>query len=366
MTQKERLKWLELSLAGNLLQRDLYLLYQLYGDPGKILNADKQELKSVIGPRAINDVTGKKTLDEELNKMKSTCTRMVFIEDEEYPVLLKEIKNPPLFLRVRGKIPENSERIIAVVGTRKASSYGRSVCILFSKQISERKFTVVSGLARGIDTIAHNAVLEENNQTVAVMGCGCDVIYPRENGKLVERIIRSGAVISEYPMGTPPSKYHFPERNRIISGMSCGVLVVEAPQKSGALITASFAADQGRDVWTVCGSIYDKNYKGCHSLIKDGAKLCESIDDIMSEINLPGLGNDKESENKTEMNVLTEHEALIYKTIGWHPVTIDLIRKETGYEMSEIYRVLTNLEINGFIKSTTGGKFIRLKELNLL
>lgn len=364
MTDKDRLKWIEFSLAKGITQPDLALLYRFNSRPFEIEKMDIEELKNVIGNRARGLRDAQKPLKEEMRKMKKAGARAVFLDDEEYPSLLKEISNPPLFLRVRGKIPDSSERMIAVVGTRRASSYGKRICEYFTEEIAGRDFTVVSGLARGIDAVAHTSAIKSGGLTVAVLGCGVDIVYPRENARLAQEIVSNGAIVSEYPMGTIPSKQNFPVRNRIISGMSCGVLVVEAPKKSGAIITSSFAGEQGRDVWAACGDIFDKNFTGCHALIKDGAKLCEDIEDIMNELNLPGIAPPKTS-GKASRAVsklpVSNGEKKIYSCINWKPVTLDEIKAESGLEIAEIFKALTNLQINGFIDSSVGGKFVRKK-----
>ncbi|MEA2082222.1 MAG: DNA-processing protein DprA [Elusimicrobiota bacterium] len=362
MKEKDRNKWLELSLSESITQSDLTALYRFRSDPFDILSSDKEELANVIGKRAFS--LGKTVFDpaKEFKIMEKTGTRLVFLDDGEYPSLLKEINAPPLFLRVRGKIPEPSERMIAVVGTRKASAYGKRVCEYFSGIFCETGFAVVSGLARGIDTRAHETALKKGGKTVAVIGSGIDVVYPRENARLVESITRNGAVVSEYPMGTQPAKMHFPWRNRIISGMSCAVFVAEAPKRSGTLITASYAAEQGRDVWAAPGSIFDNNYRGCHALIKDGAKLVESADDITGELSFAGFEN---TEQKIPAAVVkkpfSDGEKKLYDIIRWQPVSLDRIKKDSGMGVAEIFKVLTNLQINGFIDNSAGGKFVRKK-----
>ncbi|MCD6310849.1 MAG: DNA-processing protein DprA [Elusimicrobia bacterium] len=362
MKEKDRKKWLELSLSEFVTQSDLTALYRFRSDPFDILSSDKEELANVIGKKAFS--LGKPVFDmaKEIKLIEKTGTRLVFLDDEEYPSLLKEITAPPLFLRVRGKIPQPSERMIAIVGTRRASSYGKRVCEYFSGAFCEMGFAVVSGLARGIDTKAHETALKNGGKTVAVIGSGLDVAYPPENAGLTESIAENGAVVSEYPMGTQPAKMHFPWRNRIISGMSCAVFVAEAPKKSGTLITASYAAEQGRDVWAAPGSIFDDNYRGCHALIKDGAKLVETADDIGGELSFAGFEKTEKkiSVQEAEKSFSVDEEKL-YGIIGWHPVSLDEIKRDSGMEVSKIYKVLTNLQINGFINNSAGGKFVRKK-----
>ncbi|PIV18540.1 MAG: DNA-protecting protein DprA [Elusimicrobia bacterium CG03_land_8_20_14_0_80_50_18] len=362
MKEKERNKWLELSLSDSVTQADLTALYRYKSDPFEILALDKEELANIIGDKAF--ALGRAVFDfgKELKAIEKGLMRLVFLEDEEYPALLKEINNPPLFLRLRGKIPSPSERMIAVVGTRRASAYGKRVCEYFSAAFCEMGFSVVSGLARGIDTKAHETAIKTGGQTVAVIGAGLDVVYPPENERLARDIAGHGAVVSEYPMGTPPAKMNFPWRNRIISGMSCAVFVAEAPERSGALITASYAAEQGRDVWAAPGCIFENSYKGCHALIKDGARLVESKDDIAGELSFEGFDKlEKISPPPASPKPFSDEEKKLYDVIGWHPVSLDTIKRESALDISKIFRVLTNLQINGFIGNSAGGKFVRKK-----
>ena len=217
--------------------------------------------------------------------------KTIAIEDKEYPKLLKEIKNPPKILYFLGKILPQ-ENCFAIVGTRLCSSYGKQVALEIAGDLTEAGLTIVSGMALGVDSFSHKAVVEKNKRTIAVLGTGLDEesIYPRENIKLANRIIETGGcLISEYPPKTRGSKFTFPERNRIISGLSFGVLVVEAKQKSGALITAEWAKKQGRKVFAIPGTIHSFNSKGAHRLIKQGAKLVEDTNDVLKELNLTDL-----------------------------------------------------------------------------
>jgi len=217
--------------------------------------------------------------------------KKITIKDKDYPKLLKNISNPPEILYVRGTIL-SEENCFAVVGTRMASAYGKQVASEIAGELSEAGLTIVSGLAPGIDTFSHRVVVEKKKRTIAVLGTGLDEksIYPKENINLAKKILENnGCLISEYPPGTPGSKFTFPQRNRIISGLSLGVLVIEAKQKSGALITTNFASLQNRKVFAVPGSIYCLNSKGCNYLIKNGAKLVENAKDILRELNLKSL-----------------------------------------------------------------------------
>jgi len=215
--------------------------------------------------------------------------KTIKLEDKEYPPLLRKIANPPKTLYVRGEILRN-EKCFAIVGTRRASSYGEDIAFSIARDLSKAGLTIVSGMAIGIDTSAHKGALNANGRTIAVLGAGIDekTIYPRENLELSEKILENkGCLISEYPAETQGTKFSFPERNRIISGLSLGVLIVEADFGSGALITAKYAREQGKRVFVIPGSIHSINSRGCHDLIKKGAKLVENANDVLKELSLP-------------------------------------------------------------------------------
>jgi DNA processing protein len=276
------------------------------------------------------------------------------IEDKNYPKLLKKIKNPPKILYYRGKM-EPEENCFAVVGTRRYSYYGKQMALEIAGGLAEAEVIIVSGLAPGIDTFSHSAAVERNKRTIAVLGTGVDTesIYPKSNLKLAERILETGGcLISEYPPGTPGSKITFPQRNRIISGLSFGVLVVEAKAKSGALITASWARKQQRLVFAVPGPIHSLNSKGPHILIKKGAKLTESADDILRELKLP---------QKTTGILFTEgknaDESLILNALKEEILYIDKIIEETKMPASRVASALAILEIEGKIRNLGGNLY---------
>ena len=278
--------------------------------------------------------------------------KTINIQDKNYPKLLKEIKDPPEILYVRGEIlPDDS--FFAVVGTRMASSYGKQVALEIAGDLAEAGLTIVSGMAPGIDTFCHQAALERKKRTIAVLGTGVDEksIYPQSNLKLAEKILKTGgALISEYPPGTPGSKFTFPQRNRIISGLSLGVLVVEAKQKSGALITAHHAFSQNRKVFAVPGPIHSSNSKGPHYLIKKGAKLAENANDILRELNLPfprfHLGKEIKGEN--------EGENLILGVLKEGALDVDKIIEKTNLPASKVASTLAILEIKGKVRNLGG------------
>jgi len=279
----------------------------------------------------------------------------------DYPKILKEIHNAPKQLYVRGKLPKDHNLNFAIVGTRAASEYGKTLAFEIAKELAGMGFNIVSGLALGIDTRAHLGALEASGRTTAVMGSAIDdnSIYPFENLNLAKKIISSGgAVISEYQPGTKSEIWFFPERNRIISGLSRGVLVIEAPEKSGALITARIALEQNREVFAIPGSIFSKNSFGTNNLIKSGAKMVTSIDDILEELNLMDLKTQKELRKKDD---LTKEEAVILDIIEKEPIHIDKICKISKMAASQVLSIISLLEIKGIIKNIGASQFVKLK-----
>lgn len=274
------------------------------------------------------------------------------IEDKNYPKILRKITNPPKVLYEKGEI-KNNEFCFAIVGTRRCSPYGKQATLEIAGGLANAGLTIVSGLAPGIDTSAHKAVIERGKRTIAVLGTGLDEksIYPKENIGLARKIVEiGGCLISEYPPGTPGSRFSFPQRNRIISGLSVGVLVVEAKEKSGALITAQFAFFQKRKVFALPGSIYSLNSKGSHYLIKKGAKLVENANDILKELNLPALklknGDKKGGENP--------EENLILDVLKEGSLYIDKIIEKTKLNAQIVASTLTVLEIKEKIRNLGG------------
>jgi DNA processing protein len=253
-----------------------------------IYNSNEKQLRDIKG---LSNFDIESLMDKDTNeaeKILYNVTRInaeiITINNNRYPRLLKHIYNPPIVIYVRGNMKLNSTFGISVVGSRKATDYGKKVAYCISKELSSKGFTVVSGMAKGIDAYAHLGSLDGGSGTAAVLGCGVDVVYPFENKKLMEKIIEKGVLVSEYPPGTKPKASYFPVRNRIISGMCFGTLVVEAEIKSGSLITSNFALEQGREVFAVPGNINSSLSEGCNDLIKQGAKLVMSADDIIEEI----------------------------------------------------------------------------------
>lgn len=278
---------------------------------------------------------------------------------KEYPKILKEISNAPKQLYIRGELPKNHDMNFAIVGTRAASEYGKTLAFKIAKELAELGFNIVSGMALGIDTQAHLGALAGNGKTIAVLGSGIDdnSIYPQENLRLARKIVETGgAVIGEHDPKLKSEIWYFPERNRIISGLSRGVLVIEAPEKSGALITARLALEQNREVFAIPGSIFSKNSAGTNYLIKNGAKLVSSVDDVLEELNLTSLKSEK---IKAEINDLTGDEKVVLNIIEKEPIHIDKICEISKMPVGKILSVVSMLEIRGIIKNI-GGKFAKI------
>jgi len=265
-------------------------LFDVFSDPEAVLECNLSQLKEIRGldeKDALNIVRAResKEFKQELDRIEREGIEVIDIVDPDYPRLLREIYSPPLCLYIRGKREALKQTGFAIVGTRTPTAYGLSMAEKFSASLASLGFVIVSGLARGIDTAVHKGALKAH-ETIAVLGSGLCQLYPPENQKLSQQIKRQGAVISEFPLATKPLRMNFPRRNRIISGLSIGVLVIEAAQKSGALITANFALEQNREVFALPGKADSPFSRGTHSLIKEGAKLIEDIDDILSELNV--------------------------------------------------------------------------------
>jgi DNA processing protein len=320
-----------------------------YEDFIKIRGLNTQLLEKIIERR------DKDRLQKELSCIRSRDIIIVTIDDDEYPENLKSIYDPPLILYCRGKMVK-CKKYLAVVGSRKCTSYGKVIARSISKLLAECGIGVISGLARGIDTEAHIGALEGGGFTCAVLGCGCDVVYPPENKKVMAEIMQRGLIISEYPPGTKPYSFNFPARNRIISGISDGVLVIEAGERSGALITTDFGLEQGKDIFAVPGSILSSLSRGTNMLIRDGAKIVTCIEDILSE-----LGLEVET-RKTDANTegLSSGEKVLMDIISNSPIYVDDLIQRVSLKISDINSIITTLELKGIIKVLPGKYIVRV------
>ncbi len=346
--------WLGFSLVPEIGVKRLSLLHSWFGElEGAWAATENQLAQAGLDQQAIaNLVRTRKTLDldAEMEKVDKVGAWLVTLTDEGYPAQLKKLPDAPPVLYVRGTLISDDERALSIVGTRKATTYGRDAAHYFAKALAGNSVTVVSGLAQGIDAAAHRGALDGGGRTFGILGSGIDRIYPREHQKLAQEISHHGAIISEFPIGTPPEARNFPRRNRIISGLALGVLVVEAPEKSGAMITASVAAEQGRDVFALPGNIFSASSRGTNRLIQDGAKLVMDVTDILDEFNIV--------HNNVQTRVVTEQiapanasEMKVLDYLSADPIHVDDLVRLSGLAVPVVSSTLTILELKGLARS---------------
>lgn len=298
-------------------------------------------------------------LDAEFEKLARGRVGVLTWDDTSYPHNLREVYAPPPVLYVRGTIEPHDEFSVAVVGTRRASVYGKEAARMIGEGLAQAGVTVVSGLAMGIDTIAHQTCIAAGGRTLAVLGCGVDVVYPAQNARLASQIVEHGALVSEYPLGTRPDARNFPPRNRIISGLSLGTVVVEADMGSGARITADFAAEQGRDVFAVPGNIFARGCRGTNRLIQEGAKMVCAVGDILEELNLTMVGEQTQvraaiPENPTEAALLARLSA--------EPTHVDELGRALGLPIAQVSSTLALMELKGMVRQVGGMNFVLARE----
>ncbi len=351
------------NLLFNRLVRDI-------GSPQMVLRSSTQRLGGVAGmtPRLAEAITRHVCPDwvyRDIERSIKKGYKIITQQNPSYPALLLHIADPPPVLYCYGGLV-GSQCHIAMVGSRKATAYGKTSAKGLARDLAARGVSVVSGMARGIDTAAHLGALEGGGKTVAVLGSGLERVYPAENLKLFDRIAENGAVISEFALDAEPEPHHFPQRNRIISGMALGTVVVEAAKRSGSLITARLAAEQGREVYAVPGSIHAATAQGTHDLIKQGAKLVENAQDIIEEVAPLMAGLEDQPQNSTENRTdpaqpgafsLTAEEAGLLEAIGPYPVHIDELARRCNRDMGQLAAVLLQLELKGAIGQEPGKLF---------
>ncbi len=354
----EEFYWIGLKAVAGIGNVTFRRLLEYFDTPAQVLTATDKELETVRGVntniiQAIRSGAWKSFAEKECDRLHASSARLITFTSAEYPKSLFEIPDPPPFLYVRGTIP--TAPAIAIVGSRRATSYGLMTTARLAEELGQHGINIVSGMARGIDTAAHKGALQARAKTSAVLGCGIDRIYPPENRKLFEQVAENGCLISEFPLGTQPLAENFPRRNRIISGLSRGVLVVEAVENSGSLITARFALDHGRDVFAVPGNISFATSRGTNRLIKQGAKLVDCVEDILEEI--PGFCNtctETATAKPRRTFPLTPKEAAIYELLARSPLHIDDIISQTELTAGEVSSMLLHLELKGAISSLPG------------
>lgn len=329
--------------------------------------AGPSEMKAAgVGDRAVRAiVAGRPNIDPdgEMETLSKLGIRALTWKDEAYPARLKEIDDAPPVLYVRGGLSAIDEWAVAVVGTRRPTPYGRQVSEEIAHQLAANRICVVSGLARGVDAIAHRAALEAGGRTVAALACGLDIIYPPEHARLAREIIERGALVSDYPPGIQPRGDYFPRRNRILSGLSLGVVVVEGDVKSGALITARLAIDQNREVFAAPGSIFSPQSRGTNSLIQKGAKLVLGVEDILEELNLMMVPQQIEMK---EVAPATDTEADLLRHITKQPVHIDEVCRQSGLPVATVSSVLAMMELKGLVRQTGPMAYVRAREARVV
>lgn len=355
MIDAELASWLKLSQIRGLGNESFRKLLQEFGSPPAILGASIASLKQIVSTKVATAITS----DSDTEYMsgisewlEDPLNHILTLGDQDYPQALLNIPDPPVLLYVKGRLDLLNHTSMAIVGSRNASVQGIRNAETFSQVLSEVDLCIVSGLAHGIDTAAHIGGLRGKGASIAVVGTGLDKVYPSANRELAHQLAINGTLISEYPLGTPPLAANFPKRNRIISGLSLGCLVVEASMQSGSLITARMALEQGRDVFAIPGSIHSPHVKGCHALIKQGAKLVETPDDILNELRL-GISRPSQS-------AISNADHPIFTHLGYEPVDLDNLSQRSGLTVEDLSAILLQLELDGQITTLAGGMYQRI------
>lgn len=361
-TSDSRLYWIALGNVQNVGPVLIRRLLQTFKSPENIFAASKKQLMQVsdVGAKIADSILRGPDLnfaERQAQIATKRNFRLITYESPEYPARLKQIYDPPHILHIMGEMTDKDNRAVGVVGSRHATHYGKSMAETVAGQLALAGVTVVSGLARGIDSAAHRAAISAGGRTIAVLGCGLDIVYPPENASLYEEISRHGAVISELPFGTCPEGPNFPRRNRIISGLSLGVVIVEAGRKSGALLTAHHALDQDREVFAVPGNITSMTSSGTNALIKQGAKLVTSAEDILSELKFI-LPNKKTPQTAASYD-LDPEQSRLFELIEDEPTHIDILSRRSGVEVQKLLAILLEMELKGAITQVAGKKFVK-------
>ncbi len=361
----ERNYWIALHEAPGIGAQTFYKLLEFFKKPSEIWKASPAALDNFLGKKTLEKfVSYRKNLNPEsiLDRLHKKKVQVITLEDENYPSALKEIYDPPPVLYVKGSLEIKQQLLVAVVGSRRATFYGKSVSEMIGRELALREICVVSGMARGIDSFAQEGALRAGGMVVAVLGCGLDIIYPRENKILMEKIAERGALVSEYPLGTLPKPGNFPARNRVISGLSLGTVVVEAAAKSGALITADFSLEQGREVFAVPGPITSPYSIGTNNLIKQGAKLVLDVNDILEELEIYMEKNNNSLETQRNKTKLNNAEEELLRLTSAQPVHIDFLSQVMNLRPQELYQKLMVLQLNGHIRQLPGKYFLVAKK----
>jgi DNA processing protein len=359
--------WIALSLIKGLGSATLCQLLSRFGSPNAIFSASQSELTEIVNQKIARDIhqgLDTNSVSTTLTWLQDPQNHVITLADSSYPKQLLEITTPPAILYAKGNLALLDHPCIAMVGSRNSTPQGEKNAEDFAENLCRQGLAIVSGMALGIDGAAHRGALKANGATIAVVGTGLDIVYPAKHKELAHQIASHGLIISEFPLGTPSIAQNFPRRNRIISGLSLGCLVVEANIDSGSLITARLATEQGREVFAIPGSIHSPVSKGCHQLIKQGAKLVESIDDILCEIQPMLLQNNALDVSPNgllpERAITASETSTVLASMGFDPIDFDRLMTKTDLTTSALSTMLTVLELDGKVCRLQGGKFQRL------
>ncbi|NLW56209.1 MAG: DNA-protecting protein DprA [Firmicutes bacterium] len=353
MRSKEALFWVAFNRAPGIGPKRFYKLLSHFGAARRAWEANEQELAGVLGKKLAAELLAfrqRYSLEEEAERIEQAGCGLLLATDRAYPPLLKKITDPPPVLYYLGEFRPEDQMAVAVVGARRATPGGLATAAELAAALAQQGITVVSGMARGIDSAAHRGALQvHGGRTIAVLGSGIDRVYPPENKELMQEIATSGVVCTEFPPGTRPLPGNFPARNRVISGLSLGVTVVEAAQDSGSLITAEFALEQGREVFAVPGAIDRQGSRGPHRLIKEGAKLVEEVNDILEGLNLPFISPDELVTETATGEELSPVEQKILQLLAEGEKHIDLLIRDSGLPVSTVNSALALMELKGLV-----------------
>ncbi|MDF2800137.1 MAG: hypothetical protein K0S61_40 [Anaerocolumna sp.] len=359
MTDKEYWYWLcNINKIGS---QKIALLLRHFNTPGRVFYSSQKDLESVDGlfdeeVKEILSSKEKNRIIENYAKLKDKGIYFVTIDDNNYPETLKNIYNPPQGLYIKGKLPKKNKKVIAMVGARNCTDYGKSMAEYFAMELTKNGAIVISGLAAGIDSYAHKGALKAGGETIGVLGCGIDICYPKENFNLYMQMLEKGCIVSEYGPGLPPRTYNFPMRNRIISGMSDGVFIIEAKEKSGSLITVDFGLEQGKNIYTLPGRICDDLSLGCNNLIKQGAKVVTNTYDILEDLDLNCENNIMELKKNDKL--LETREKMVYACVSFIPKHINDIAIESELGIGELAGILLSLEFKNYIRQIRKNYYI--------
>lgn len=355
--------WVAFSLVKGIGAVRFQALLDFFGDPQVAWEAPAHALREAGLSEKIVDnllqVRASLSIDRLWDRLQARGIEVLILTDDNYPRRLREIEQPPPVLYVRGRLSQQDEWAVAIVGTRRITAYGRQIAEEVAGTLARNGVTVVSGLARGVDAIAHQAALSASGRTLAVLGCGVDRIYPTEHRRLAEQIIANGALLSDYPPGTPPDASNFPPRNRLISGLSKAVVVIEAGQTSGALITAAFAADQGREVFAVPGNINAPSSKGTNRLIRDGARPLLDPQEVLEALDLTMVQEYQVARVTLPADAI---EARLFATLSSEPLHIDEIRERSDLPIDQVTAKLALMELKGMVRQVGGMHYVAIHE----